>query len=52
MFCGRCDRPILPGEPTEKFGIDGASVGGGIVVLHAELCVRAPRQTVPERIRR
>lgn len=52
MFCGRCDKPILPGEKTETYPIDSPSGGGGTVTLHARLCRKLPTQTYPSGIRR
>ncbi|OQQ16158.1 hypothetical protein B0675_02420 [Streptomyces sp. M41(2017)] len=48
MNCARCDRPILPGQPSTTFPVDSASAGGADVTVHAELCDMPAHQTAPD----
>jgi hypothetical protein len=45
MICGRCDKPIRPGQQYEKRDIPSPSTGGDTVYLHRQLCVKVPFQS-------
>lgn len=49
MICARCDQPILPGQKTRTYPVDGASGAGTTVVVHEWLCRKQPTQTYPSR---
>lgn len=48
MICGRCDQPILKGQPFEKLEVEAPSRGGDTVYFHKPLCTKAPFQTTPQ----
>lgn len=47
MICGRCDKPILPGQPYTSHDIEAASGPGATVFIHVEWCKRKPTQSAP-----
>ena len=49
MICDRCGDPILPGQKTRTYPVDGASGAGTSVVVHERLCRKPPTQTYPSR---
>lgn len=49
MFCGRCDKPILPGQQYEKRDIASPTSAGTTVYFHKPLCQKTPFQTTIRR---
>lgn len=48
MICARCQKPIPPGKPYDKYIPDSGTGTAPTVYLHAELCKKVPHQSVPE----
>ncbi|MFJ5290927.1 MULTISPECIES: hypothetical protein [unclassified Streptomyces] len=42
MICASCDRPILPGEPSQEYEISGGTGVVAAVRLHVVCPVRVP----------
>ena len=48
VICARCQKPIPPGKPYDKYIPDSGTGTAPTVYLHAELCKKVPHQSVPE----
>lgn len=51
MICGRCDRPISPGEEYTCHDMQSASGGGITVFRHVDPCKRVLIQTTQVSLR-
>lgn len=50
-FCGRCGKPILPGQQRVTHDVFASSGPGRTIYLHAELCKRPYTRTTQTSVR-